>query len=94
MFVETYRPDSEGKWDSPVFTPGDYLVWTSTLKRAAETATFIPKKKMQWNALNMLDRGIYEGWSMEKFRETDPDNFKAWQVGVMCGILLLFCSKT
>jgi len=27
----------------------------------------------------MLDRVIYEGWSMEKFRETDPDNFKAWQ---------------
>ncbi|KAG7660965.1 FBP26 [[Candida] subhashii] len=53
-------------------------VWTSTLKRTQQTASFLPyKKKLQWKALDELDAGECDGMTYEEIEQTFPEDFKA-----------------
>lgn len=53
-------------------------VWTSTLKRTQQTASFLPyKKKLQWKALDELDAGECDGMTYEEIEQQFPEDFKA-----------------
>lgn len=53
-------------------------VWTSTLKRTQQTASFLPyKKKLQWKALDELDAGECDGMTYEDIEQKFPEDFKA-----------------
>lgn len=78
-FAEEHRQDDVEAWDSPMFDQGDYIVWSSTLRRAEETVQFVPKHCMQWTALNMLDMGIFEGWTLEDLENEKEEVFHAWR---------------
>ncbi|RLV86776.1 Fructose-26-bisphosphatase [Meyerozyma sp. JA9] len=53
-------------------------VWTSTLKRTQQTASFLPyKKKLQWKALDELDAGECDGMTYEEIEQKFPEDFKA-----------------
>ncbi|KAK6463435.1 6-phosphofructo-2-kinase-domain-containing protein [Scheffersomyces coipomensis] len=53
-------------------------VWTSTLKRTQQTASFLPyKKKLQWKALDELDAGECDGMTYEEIENKFPEDFKA-----------------
>ncbi|KAJ1736494.1 Fructose-2,6-bisphosphatase [Coemansia sp. Benny D160-2] len=50
-------------------------VWTSTLKRTAETAGGLPYKKMQWKALDELDAGLCDGLTYEDVEQEYPEEY-------------------
>ncbi|KAJ2725799.1 Fructose-2,6-bisphosphatase [Coemansia sp. Benny D115] len=50
-------------------------IWTSTLKRTAETAGGLPYKKMQWKALDELDAGLCDGLTYEDVEERYPEEY-------------------
>lgn len=53
-------------------------VWTSTLNRTQQTASFLPyKKKLQWKALDELDAGECDGMTYEEIEQKFPEDFKA-----------------
>lgn len=53
-------------------------VWTSTLKRTQQTASFLPyNRKLQWKALDELDAGECDGMTYEEIEQKFPDDFKA-----------------
>ncbi|KAI5962607.1 FBP26 [Candida pseudojiufengensis] len=52
-------------------------VWTSTLKRTQQTASFLPYKKLQWKALDELDAGECDGMTYEEIEVAFPEDFKA-----------------
>lgn len=53
-------------------------VWTSTLNRTQQTASFLPyKKKLQWKALDELDAGECDGMTYEEIEQEFPEDFKA-----------------
>lgn len=53
-------------------------VWTSTLKRTQQTASFLPyKKKLEWKALDELDAGECDGMTYEEIETDFPEDFKA-----------------
>ncbi|RLV92394.1 Fructose-26-bisphosphatase [Spathaspora sp. JA1] len=53
-------------------------VWTSTLKRTQQTASFLPyNKKLQWKALDELDAGECDGMTYEEIEQKFPEDFKA-----------------
>lgn len=53
-------------------------VWTSTLKRTQQTASFLPyNKKLEWKALDELDAGECDGMTYEEIETEFPDDFKA-----------------
>ncbi|CAK7896092.1 fructose-2,6-bisphosphatase [[Candida] anglica] len=53
-------------------------VWTSTLNRTQQTASFLPyQKKLQWKALDELDAGECDGMTYEEIEQKFPEDFKA-----------------
>ncbi|CUM67464.1 uncharacterized protein PRCAT00005160001 [Priceomyces carsonii] len=53
-------------------------VWTSTLKRTQQTASFLPyQRKLQWKALDELDAGECDGMTYEEIENQFPEDFKA-----------------
>lgn len=53
-------------------------VWTSTLKRTQQTASFLPyEKKLEWKALDELDAGECDGMTYEEIEDQFPEDFKA-----------------
>lgn len=53
-------------------------VWTSTLSRTQQTASFLPyKKKLEWKALDELDAGECDGMTYEEIEQDFPEDFKA-----------------
>lgn len=53
-------------------------VWTSTLKRTHQTASFLPyPKKLEWKALDELDAGDCDGMTYEEIEKAFPEDFKA-----------------
>lgn len=56
----------------------DLTVWTSTLKRTQQSASFLPyKNKLQWKALDELDAGECDGMTYEEIEQKFPEDFKA-----------------
>lgn len=53
------------------------IVWTSTLKRTIQTASFLDYPKYCWKALDELDAGICEGLSYEEIQARYPADFSA-----------------
>jgi len=52
-------------------------VWTSTLKRTAQTARYLPYEKLSWKALDELDSGVCDGLTYAEIEEKFPADFKA-----------------
>lgn len=53
-------------------------VWTLTLRRTQQTASFLPyQNKLQWKALDELDAGDCDGLTYEEIEEQFPEDFKA-----------------
>lgn len=53
-------------------------IWTSTLKRTQQTASFLPyKNKLAWKALDELDAGECDGMTYEEIESKFPEDFKA-----------------
>ncbi|KAJ3315742.1 Fructose-2,6-bisphosphatase [Blyttiomyces sp. JEL0837] len=50
-------------------------VWTSTLKRTIQTASYIPFPQLQWKALDELDSGVCDGLTYEEIEERYPEDF-------------------
>lgn len=50
-------------------------VWTSTLKRTLQTATYLPGPKLQWKALDELDAGVCDGLTYEEIEARYPEDF-------------------
>lgn len=52
-------------------------VWTSTLKRTAQTAKYLPYEKLSWKALDELDSGVCDGLTYAEIEQKYPEDFKA-----------------
>lgn len=52
-------------------------VWTSTLKRTAQTARNLPYEKLAWKALDELDSGVCDGLTYAEIEQKYPHDFKA-----------------
>lgn len=52
-------------------------VWTSTLKRTAQTARHLPYEKLSWKALDELDSGVCDGLTYAEIEKRFPQDFKA-----------------
>ncbi len=52
-------------------------VWTSTLKRAMDTARHLPWPKVAWRALDEIDAGICDGLTYDDIKRTMPDEWAA-----------------
>ncbi|EMC95396.1 hypothetical protein BAUCODRAFT_72087 [Baudoinia panamericana UAMH 10762] len=52
-------------------------VWTSTLKRTAQTARYLPYEKLSWKALDELDSGVCDGLTYAEIEAQYPQDFKA-----------------
>ncbi|KAL7666419.1 6-phosphofructo-2-kinase domain-containing protein [[Candida] zeylanoides] len=53
-------------------------VWTSTLRRTQQTASFLPyRRKLEWKALDELDAGECDGMTYEEIEQRFPQDFKA-----------------
>ncbi|KAJ2079836.1 Fructose-2,6-bisphosphatase [Coemansia sp. RSA 988] len=50
-------------------------IWTSTLKRTAETAAGLPYKKLQWKALDELEAGLCDGLTYEDVEREYPEEY-------------------
>ncbi|KAJ3220016.1 Fructose-2,6-bisphosphatase [Dinochytrium kinnereticum] len=50
-------------------------VWTSTLRRTIQTASYIPFPQLQWKALDELDSGLCDGLTYEEIEEKYPEDF-------------------
>lgn len=52
-------------------------VWTSTLKRTAQTARHLSFEKLSWKALDELDSGVCDGLTYAEIEQQYPQDFKA-----------------
>ncbi|KAK5120245.1 Fructose-2,6-bisphosphatase [Meristemomyces frigidus] len=52
-------------------------VWTSTLKRTAQTARYLPYEKLSWKALDELDSGVCDGLTYAEIEKQYPQDFAA-----------------
>lgn len=53
-------------------------VWTLTLRRTQQTASFLPyRRKLEWKALDELDAGECDGMTYEEIEQRFPHDFKA-----------------
>lgn len=52
-------------------------VWTSTLKRTAQTARYLPYEKLSWKALDELDSGVCDGLTYAEIEKQYPADFAA-----------------
>jgi len=52
-------------------------VWTSTLKRTAQTAHHLPYEKLSWKALDELDSGVCDGLTYAEIEQQYPHDFAA-----------------
>jgi broad specificity phosphatase PhoE/predicted kinase len=53
------------------------VIWTSTLKRALETADPLAKRPVAWRALDEIDAGICDGMTYEEIMVRQPDEYAA-----------------
>lgn len=50
-------------------------VWTSTLKRTAQTASGLPYPKLAWKSLDELDAGVCDAMTYEEIEEYYPEDY-------------------
>jgi broad specificity phosphatase PhoE/predicted kinase len=57
--------------------PDSVVIWTSSLKRALQTANPLGRRSFSWRALDEIDAGICDGMSYEQIRQQLPDEYEA-----------------
>lgn len=50
-------------------------VWHSTLKRTAQTASFLPYPKLAWKSLDELDAGVCDSMTYEEIEQYYPEDY-------------------
>lgn len=50
-------------------------VWHSTLKRTAQTASFLPYPKLAWKSLDELDAGVCDAMTYEEIEKYFPEDY-------------------
>jgi broad specificity phosphatase PhoE len=53
------------------------VVWTSSLKRAMQTAEALGRKSRSWRSLDEIDAGVCDGMSYAQIQQELPDEFSA-----------------
>ncbi|KIL67464.1 hypothetical protein M378DRAFT_9255 [Amanita muscaria Koide BX008] len=58
-------------------TVGDaaLTVWTSTLRRTIQTASYLPYPKLTWKSVDELDAGVCDGMTYDEIEQAYPDDF-------------------
>lgn len=57
--------------------PKDVVIWTSSLKRAVQTAEPLGRRSWPWRALDEIDAGICDAMSYEQIHQQMPDEYMA-----------------
>lgn len=52
-------------------------VWTSTLRRTAQTASYLTPNPIRWRALDEIDAGMCDGMTYAEIKEKMPDEYAA-----------------
>ncbi|WVN86442.1 uncharacterized protein L203_101606 [Cryptococcus depauperatus CBS 7841] len=52
-------------------------VWTSTLQRTQQTASFLPFEKKTWKSLDELDAGVCDGMTYEEIEQMYPEDYES-----------------
>lgn len=50
-------------------------VWTSSLRRTGQTASFLPYPRLVWNSLDELDAGVCDGMTYEEIERFFPEDY-------------------
>jgi len=56
---------------------GDFVVWTSTLMRAVQTALPLTSRPIRWRALDEINAGVCDGMTYAEISERMPAEFRA-----------------
>jgi len=56
---------------------GPLEVWTSTLTRTIQTASYLPFEQKRWKSLDELDAGVCDGMTYEEIEEKYPEDYDA-----------------
>lgn len=57
--------------DSPI------TVWTSTLRRTAQTSSYLTSHPVKWRALDEIDAGLCDGMTYHEIKQNMPDEYNA-----------------
>ncbi len=57
--------------------PEPPVVWSSTLRRAIQTATSLSWPVQQLKNLDEIDAGVFDGWTYERIEKERPEEFAA-----------------
>lgn len=57
--------------------PSNLAIWTSSLRRALQTASILGRRSMPWRALDEINAGICDGMTYEQIKEEMPNEFAA-----------------
>lgn len=63
--------------DGQFADPEGMVIWTSSLKRATQTAEALGRRFFSWRALDEIDAGNCDGMSYEQIRTVMPDEYSA-----------------
>lgn len=66
-------------WVSDEFAEGPPAVWTSTLRRARDTAATLDMPTREWGALDEIDGGVCDGLTYAEIERRDPVAYAARQ---------------
>lgn len=56
---------------------GPLEVWTSTLQRTQQTASYLPFEKKTWKSLDELDAGVCDGMTYEEIEQKYPEDYES-----------------
>jgi broad specificity phosphatase PhoE/predicted kinase len=65
-FLDARFPDPEG-----------VVIWTSSLRRAVQTANPLGRRSLAWRALDEINAGICDGMTYEQIKQEMPTEFEA-----------------
>lgn len=57
--------------------PNSVVIWTSSLKRAVQTANPLGRRSLAWRALDEIDAGVCDAMSYAQIQQQLPDEYEA-----------------
>jgi broad specificity phosphatase PhoE len=63
--------------DRSFHDPEAIVIWTSSMRRALQTANPLGRRSLPWRALDEIEAGICDGMSYEQIRKQLPDEYAA-----------------
>jgi broad specificity phosphatase PhoE/predicted kinase len=63
--------------DRSFHDPDAIVIWTSSMRRALQTANPLGRRSLPWRALDEIEAGICDGMSYEQIRKQLPDEYAA-----------------